>query len=85
MGKYILLPTCDRVLSTYDVSHVINFTRLSPFCILFTHGESLGMRLELEHMKPNLASFPLIVVSMQISLLSKHWVSETLSLEVSWE
>ena len=43
------------------------------------------MRLELEDVKPNLASFPLIVDSMQISLLSKQRVSETLSLEVSWE
>ena len=38
---------CNDVLSTYDVSHVINFTRLSPlsFRFSFTRGESLGTRL----------------------------------------
>ena len=47
MGEFIRLPTCNYVLSTYDVSHVINFTRLSPFPFdfSFARGESLGMRL----------------------------------------
>ena len=35
MGEFIRLPTCNRVLSTYDVSHVINFTRLSLFLSIF--------------------------------------------------
>ena len=39
---------------------------------------------ELEQVKPNLASFPLIVDSMRISLLSKQRVSETLSLEAQY-
>ena len=44
MGEFVCSPTCNQVLSTYDVSHVMNFTRLSPF-LLFAHGETLGMRL----------------------------------------
>ena len=40
-------PTCNQVLFTYDVSHVINFTRLSPFS--FVRGESLGTRLHVGH------------------------------------
>ena len=35
MGEFIRLPKCNRVLSTYDVSHVINFTRLSLFLSIF--------------------------------------------------
>ena len=35
MGEFIRSPTCNQVLSTYDVSHVINFTRLSPFLSIF--------------------------------------------------
>ena len=39
MGKFIHSPTCNQVLSTYDVSHVINFTRFSPFHFSFAPGE----------------------------------------------
>ena len=39
MGKFIHLSTCNQVLSTYDVSHVINFTRLSPFLSIFVHAQ----------------------------------------------
>ena len=35
MGEFVRSPTCNQVLSTYDVSHVINFTRLSPFLLIF--------------------------------------------------
>ena len=34
--SYVRSPTCNQVLSTYDVSHVINFTRLSPFLSTFS-------------------------------------------------
>ena len=50
MGEFVHLPTCNQVLSTYDVSHMINFTRLPfPFDFSFERGESLGTRLMQTH------------------------------------
>ena len=47
MGEFDRSPTCNQVLSTYDISRVIKFTRLSPFLFFFSFacGESLGTRL----------------------------------------
>ena len=41
MGEFIRSPRCIQVLSTYNVSHMINFTRLSlfPFCFSSARGE----------------------------------------------
>ena len=39
---YVCSPRCNQVLSTYDVSHMINFTRLFPFLFsffIYTWGE----------------------------------------------
>ena len=35
MGEFIRSPTCNQVLSTYNISHMINFTRLSLFLSIF--------------------------------------------------
>ena len=45
MGEFVRSPTCNQVLSTYDVAHVINFTRLSPFLSIF------GSRFVMVHME----------------------------------
>ena len=43
MGEFIHLPACNQVLSTYDVSHVMNFTRLSAFfCVFCSHAGEPG-------------------------------------------
>ena len=52
MGEFIRSPTCNQVLSTYDISHVINFTRLSPFLSVFcscVQGEPGNGATEVSH------------------------------------
>ena len=46
MGEFVPSPTCNQVLSTYDVSHV-KFYQALPFSFHFSFacGESLGTRL----------------------------------------